>query len=52
MNSIIFPQGREENDPQTGDDLTDILDRIGFNAVCAQSFNGRFKLRHRRKTDA
>ena len=36
----------KENDPTAGDDLTHINDRIGFDAVCSQCFNSRFKPRH------
>jgi len=36
----------EENDPTAGDELTHIDDRIGFDAVCSQCFNSRFKPRH------
>ena len=45
LDNISFRVAKK-NDPQTGDVLTDILDRIGFNAVCPQWFNSRFKLRH------
>jgi hypothetical protein len=34
----------KENDPTTRNVLTDINDRIGFNAVGPQRFNDRFKL--------